>query len=158
MADELERLETWIGELMARVEPGMRRKLARDIGLEARKANAERIAAQVNPDRSPFVPRKPREPLRAKAGRIRRRAKQRAMFAKLRSARYLQVKASDSQVEVGFTGADARIATVHHYGLRDRVNRRRSSPEVTYPARQLLGLPDEDRGRIMERILAQLGV
>ena len=64
------------------------------------------------------------------------------MFAKLRTAKYLNIVASADSASVQFEGKVQRIARVHHYGLRDRVSRK--GQEVRYAKRQLLGLKDSD--------------
>lgn len=157
MSDDLEQLEQWAGELLARLEPAERRRLTRKIATDLRRSQAARIASQRNPDGSAYAPRKPREPLRARKGRIKRQARKRTMFAKLRQARYLKASSTEAEAAVGFANATvARIAAIHHYGLRDRVARRRGSPEVTYPARQLLGLTEAEELRILELLTAQL--
>lgn len=57
------------------------------------------------------------------------------MFAKLRTAKYLNIVASADSASVQFEGKVQRIARVHHYGLRDRVSRK--EPEVRYAERRL---------------------
>jgi phage virion morphogenesis protein len=80
-----------------------------------RRSQAERIAAQRNPDGSPYEPRKPR--LRNKKGAIRR-----TMFEKLRQAKRLRKTATAQSATVTIGGRSARIARVHQYGLRDKVD------------------------------------
>jgi phage virion morphogenesis protein len=165
MAADLDQLEDWVGGLVARLAPAERRKLARAIAVDLRRGQQQRIADQKNPDGSPFAPRKKRggKALRAKAGRIKRRATAKAkagsMFAKLRKSQYLRADASPSEASVGFSGnATARVARVHQEGLRDRVSRKRGAPEVTYPVRQLLGVADDDRARMLDLVITHLGV
>lgn len=137
-------LDLELGRLMSAVDPGARAALAARMGRELRRAQIRRIAEQRNPDGSAFAPRKEREGARQRRGRIRRRARQGAMFRKLRLARWLHVKSGANAVEVGFSGAAARIARVHQLGLRDRVSRDSRAPEVTYPERILIGLTPQD--------------
>ncbi|WP_157218714.1 phage virion morphogenesis protein [Flavisphingomonas formosensis] len=158
-ADDLQPLEQAIGALIEQLAPVKRRAIARKIGQGLRRRTVERIAGQVNPDGSPFEPRKLREaaprdraPLRGKAGRIKRREKARAMFVKLWRASWLKVEATVEQVGIGFVGTAARIAAVHQLGLHDRVSKEPGAPEVTYPVRQLLGLTEEDRAWILEEV------
>lgn len=133
--------------LLAALGPGERRGLAREIAADLRRSNQRRIAAQQNPDGTPFEPRKPR--LRAKAGRIRR-----AMFSRLRTGRFLRVQSDANAALVTITGRAARIARTHHYGLLDRVGR--NGPEYRYPQRRVLGYSDADRDAIAERVIARL--
>lgn len=130
--------------LLSALGPSERRKLARDIGADLRSRQQRRIAAQLNPDGTPFEPRKPR--LRAKAGRIRR-----TLFARLRTSRYLRSTATAEGAVIEITGRAARIARVHQYGLTDRVGRR--GPEYRYPERRILGIADADRDAIADLIL-----
>ncbi len=71
------------------------------------------------------------------------------MFAKLRTARYLKVKADASGVTVGYSGVAARIARVHQFGERDRVA---AGVYTDYPARELLGITPADE-RLIQRII-----
>lgn len=131
-------LEAFAADLIAGLDAGSRQQLATRIAQLLRQQNQRRIAAQQAPDGTPYAPRK----LQAKSGRIRR-----AMFAKLRTARYLKAKGTPEGALVSFTAEVSRLASVHHLGLRDRVSRR-SSLEVTYTARPLLGIPPEDEALI----------
>ncbi|MBS7660560.1 phage virion morphogenesis protein [Pseudomonas lalucatii] len=150
MADDLSALEDWAGALLAKLEPKARRQLNQGLARELRHGQQQRIAAQRNPDGTPFAPRKPREPLRGKAGRIKRRA----MFAKLRQARHLKLQSDAGRIAIGFLGRTARLARVHQYGLRDRPGR--GASEVQYARRQLLGLTAADLELIRDRLLDHL--
>lgn len=154
MADDLDAAETWVGGLIARLEPAARRRLAQAVAQDLRRAQVERIAAQRNPDGSPFAARK-RQPLRARMGRMKRRAG--AMFQKLRRPSYLRAAATPDEAVVGFPNAQvSRIARVHQEGLRDRVTRSADAPEAEYPARVLLGYTDADRERLLDLVLEHL--
>ncbi|KAF2410512.1 phage virion morphogenesis (putative tail completion) protein [Pseudomonas antarctica] len=150
MANNLEALETWASVLLARLEPGERSKLARNIGQELRRSQQKRVMAQENPDGSKYAPRKKRD-LRGKQGRIRRKL---AMFKKLRTASYLKVRGDSNGISVGFTGRIARIARVHQYGLKDRAER--GAPNVRYEQREVLGFTDADLDLIRDGLLAHL--
>ncbi|OIT17129.1 phage virion morphogenesis protein [Ralstonia solanacearum] len=131
--------------MLARLDAPARRVLARAVASELRRRQAARIAAQRNPDGSAYVPRKPQ--LRHKRGSIRR-----AMFMRLRLVRYLKAQADDTAAVVTFAGTAQRIAQVHHFGLRDRVNR--NGLTAQYPARALLGLEDADIDAIKTIVLS----
>lgn len=143
----LHELDAYLAGLLAKLEAPQRRLLARTIAVELRRRQAARIAAQRNPDGSAYAPRKPQ--LRHKRGSIRR-----AMFSRLRMAKYMRIEASPDAAVVMFADKVRRIASVHHFGLRDRVNR--NGLMAQYPARQLLGLDDGDASRITDLILAHL--
>ncbi|PPT45018.1 phage virion morphogenesis protein [Xanthomonas arboricola] len=134
--DELTALENWAAPLLARLQPGERRTLARKIGTELRRSQSKRIGKQQAPDGTPYAPRK--RQLRQKSGRI-KRAK---MFAKLRQAKYFKVVASPNAVSVGFMGRVSRIARVHQEGLIERV--RPSGPRALYEKRALLGFTSSE--------------
>ncbi|MGA4641302.1 phage virion morphogenesis protein [Stutzerimonas stutzeri] len=150
MADDLRALEDWAGALLNQLEPKARRQVTQDIARDLRRSQQKRIATQRNPDGTPFAPRKPRQPLRAKAGRI----KQRKMFAKLRTARYLRLQSDASSIAIGFAGRVSRLARVHQYGLRDRPAP--GAPDVQYARRELLGFTDADMELIRDRLLEHL--
>jgi phage virion morphogenesis protein len=150
MADNLNAMEDWAWHLLARLAPAARGKLARQAAQALRRNQQQRIGAQRNPDGTAFARRKtPR--LRAKQGRVQRKAK---MFMKLKTARHLKARGSADAITVGFTGRVARMARVHHFGLRERPGR--DTPEVQYSRRQLLGLTDADLDMIRDLLLAQL--
>ncbi|WP_312680065.1 phage virion morphogenesis protein [Stutzerimonas nitrititolerans] len=150
MADDLRALEDWAGALLNQLQPKERRQVTQTIARELRRRQQQRIGAQRNPDGTPYAPRKPRQQLRAKAGRI----KQRKMFAKLRTARYLRLQSDASSIAIGFAGRLSRIARVHQYGLRDKPGR--NSPDIQYQRRELLGLSDDDLEMIRDQLLQHL--
>jgi len=150
MADDLRALEDWAGALLNQLQPAERRKTTQAIARELRRSQQQRIAAQRNPDGTPYAPRKPRQQLRAKAGRI----KQRKMFAKLRTARYLRLQSDASSIAIGFAGRLSRIARIHQYGQRDRPAP--GAPDVQYARRELLGFTDADLELIRDRLLGHL--
>jgi phage virion morphogenesis protein len=140
-------LEAWAGALLSNLEAPAQRALARAVAMEMRRRQGARIAEQRNPDGSAYEPRKPQ--LRLRPGRVRR-----AMFARLRTTRFLKIEANPDAAVVTFVGRAQRIAAVHQFGLRDRVNR--AGLEVTYPQRELLGFDDADVDRITDLVLAHL--
>ncbi|MCM7075375.1 phage virion morphogenesis protein [Enterobacter roggenkampii] len=134
--------------LIAALSPAARRRLAGEIAKELRKSQQQRIKQQKAPDGSPYQARK-RQPLRAKAGRIKR-----AMFQKLRTSRYMKASGRENSAVVEFTGKAQRIARIHQYGLKDR-----PSPhvhEVQYPVRQLLGINKSGKEQLEEVVLFYL--
>ncbi len=154
MENDLQALDRWAGGLLAQLEPAGRRAVTRDVARELRRSQQTRIAAQRNPDESPFESRKPRTgkggKLRDKKGRIKRAA----MFAKLRTTRYLNVESDALGLAVGFAGRVSRVARVHQYGLRDKVAPK--GVEYKYPARTLLGFTAQDRELIRDLLLKHI--
>ncbi|WP_374365936.1 phage virion morphogenesis protein [Stutzerimonas sp.] len=150
MADDLQALEDWAGALLNQLQPAERRKVTQAVARDLRRSQQQRIVAQKNADGTPYAPRKPRQPLRAKAGRI----KQRKMFAKLRTARYLRLQSDADSIAIGFAGRVSRIARVHQYGLRDRPGQ--GAPDTSYARRQLLGFSAADLELIRDRLVEQL--
>jgi phage virion morphogenesis protein len=148
VADDLTAFETWAVPLLAALTPARRRALARGIGQALRRGQAARIAAQKNTDGSAYEPRKVTK-ARLQKGSIRG-----TMFEKLRAARHLRVQADEASVVVGFVGRTARIARVHHLGLRDEVEP--GGPRYDYPARELLGLTDAEREQVKDLLLQHL--
>ena len=132
--DDLQRVDDWLSALLANLEPAARTRMMRQLAQELRRSQQQNIRLQRNPDGTAFEPR--RVTARSKKGRIKRQ-----MFAKLRTTKYLKTAATADSASVQFDGKVQRIASVHHYGLRERV--RRNGPEARYPARRLLGVNDE---------------
>lgn len=152
--DDLDALEEWAGALLARMDPAARRKVAVDVGRELRRSQQKRIKEQRNPDGSAYVPRKGRvflrdARLREREGRIKRKA----MFAKLRTARYLKVQATGDGVAIAFSGRAARLARIHQEGLKSQVSQFRS---YTYPERLLLGFTEADRALVRDKLIDHL--
>ncbi|UVS99057.1 phage virion morphogenesis protein [Burkholderia glumae] len=147
MIDRLSRAEDWASGLLGQLTPAQRAVLAKALAVELRRRQSRRIAESRNPDGSRYAPRKPQA--RRKKGRIRR-----AMFAKLRTARFLKTASTADASVLHFTRQVERIARVHQDGLRDRVER--NGPIVQYPARELLGLADADVAAISDLILDHL--
>jgi len=150
VSDDLRLIEDWAAVLLLKLAPAGRRKVAQAIAVDLRRSQAQRIAAQREPDGSPFVPRKPRKDLRGKRGRIKRAA----MFAKLRTSKWLKTRATPDLAEVGFTGRAGKLATVHQYGEVDAVAP--GGPRVRYPRRRLLGFSEGDRTLIRDRLIDHL--
>ncbi|MEN4588651.1 phage virion morphogenesis protein [Pantoea agglomerans] len=139
-----DRLEALISSLSAPA----RKEMARNIGRKLRASQQQNIKRQQAPDGTPFKARKT-QPVRSKKGRIKRE-----MFAKLRTAKYMKTQASPNEAVIEFAGNVQRMARVHHYGLRDRPSRK--GKEVTYEARPLFGLNDNDINIIEQLILDAL--
>lgn len=140
----LHELDGYLAGLLAKLAAPQRRALARAVAVELRSRQSARIAAQRNPDGTPYEPRKPQ--LRHKRGGIRRK-----MFTRLRMVRYMRIEADPNTAVVTFAATAMRIAAVHHFGLRDRVNRNGLTSK--YPARQLLGLDDADLSSVTGLVL-----
>ncbi|MCM2973502.1 phage virion morphogenesis protein [Larsenimonas suaedae] len=146
MPDDLQRLEDWAAPLLAKLDAKERRRLARSVATDLRRAQRERIKAQKNPDGTSYAPRKSRD----QQGTIRRRA----MFGKLRTAKYLKIRTSPHGAEIGFFGRVASIAKTHQFGLRDRVSR--TGPRVQYEQRELLGFTEHDHTLLRDTLLDHL--
>lgn len=149
MAD-LSALETWAGALLERLTPQQRAAVARRVGFALRASQSRRIAAQRAPDGSVYAPRSQRSNrLRDLCGSVRRKA----MFSKLRTARFLRVAATPHEIGVGFSGRVAEIAHVHQEG--QTVSNGRGG---TYrmPQRVLLGLSAGDVDFVRDALLDQL--
>ncbi|MCT7316742.1 phage virion morphogenesis protein [Ralstonia sp. CHL-2022] len=140
----LHELDAYLVGLLGKLEAPQRRALARAIAVELRRRQSARIAAQRNPDGTAYEPRKPQ--LRHTRGGIRR-----SMFTRLRMAKYMRVEASPQAAVISFAGKVRHIASVHHFGLRDRVNK--NGLMAQYPARELLGLDEQDVQHITNLVL-----
>ena len=149
MADALKQLAQWVTPLLQRMEPAGRKAAMLEVANYLRKSQSQRIADQRNPDGSPYEPRRPREQLAKRQGAIRGE-----MFQGLRKARNLQRKATADMASVAINPRVGYVARVHHYGLRDKVDRRiRHSPEVRYARRELLGYTQQEIKDIEDTLL-----
>ncbi|MBL0654829.1 phage virion morphogenesis protein [Aeromonas caviae] len=146
-ADDLSRLTHWADGLLAAMEPAARRQLASEMARTLRASQALRIRANVQPDGSPMAPRKPQPKLKQGRGRLRRK-----MFFKISNPTWLKARASEQQAVVEFVGTANRLATIHQYGLKDRIKGR----EIRYPMRELLGITNQEVDKLEELLLAHL--
>nr|DAN73306.1 MAG TPA: virion morphogenesis protein [Caudoviricetes sp.] len=149
----VEQVQAKLTALINNLSPQARRQLARNIGQALRKSQQARIARQQNPDGTAFEPRKAQKQFGKKKGRIKRKA----MFAKLRTARYLKVRSNANEVAVGFTESSSIIANIHQYGLIGTVNKKHGL-KVQYAQRELLGFGKQDLDVIEDLIIEQLSV
>ncbi|EPC4025557.1 phage virion morphogenesis protein [Aeromonas salmonicida] len=145
--DDLSRLTSWADGLLASMEPAARRQLASEMARTLRASQTQRIRANLQPDGSPMAPRKPQLKLKKGRGRLRRK-----MFFKISNPTWLKARASEQQAMVEFVGTANRLATIHQYGLKDRIKGR----ETRYPARELLGITNQEVKRLEELLLAHL--
>lgn len=129
--DDLQRVDDWLAALLANLEPAARNRMMRQLAQELRRSQQQNIRLQRNPDGTAFEPR--RVTARSKKGRIRRQ-----MFAKLRTTKYLKTAATADSASVQFANGVQRIARVHHYGLREKINN--SKKQIKYSPRKLLGI------------------
>ena len=149
----VEEVQAKLTALINNLSPQARRQLARNIGQALRKNQQARIARQENPDGTAFEPRKPRKEFGKKKGRIKRKA----MFAKLRTARYFKIQSNANEVSVGCNGSSAMIAKVHQYGLMSSPSKTKDF-KVRYAQRELLGFSQSDLDVIEDLVLAQLSM
>ena len=149
MSQDLSNLANWAAPLLRGLSVDRRRAAMVQVSTFLRRSQAARIGAQRNADGSPYEPRKARTRLRDKKGAIRRK-----MFEKLRTAKYMRKAATANSATITIGGRSARIARVHQYGLRDKVDwRLPKSPQVQYPRRELLGLTSADEQAITDILL-----
>lgn len=144
---ELHEVDAWLDALLAQLEPSARKRMLREVARDVRRIQQTNITAQRAPDGTAWEPR--RATARTKPGRIRRK-----MFAKLKTTKYLKAQASADQAEMAFAPAVQKLARVHHYGLRDRVNRRGTM--VKYSERPLLGVNNEVESSVRDTLLRWL--
>lgn len=149
----VEEVQAKLSALINNLSPQARRQLARNIGQALRKNQQARIARQENPDGTAFEPRKPRKEFGKKKGRIKRKA----MFVKLRTARYFKIQSNANEVSVGFNGSSSMIAKVHQYGLMSSPSKTKDF-KVRYAQRELLGFSLSDLDIIEDLVIEQLSI
>lgn len=141
---ELHDVEAWLGALLSQLEPAARTEMLREVARDVRRIQQNNITMQRSPDGTAWEPR--RVTARTKPGRIRRK-----MFAKLKTAKYLKANANAHMAEITFVQHVQNLARVHHYGLRDRVNRGRKT--IKYSERKLLGVNKEVKEKIFDILI-----
>lgn len=151
MSDGLDQLEDLAGALLRNIAPAERRTLLRTVAREIAKSQRTRIAAQMQPDGTPFAPRKAKDQPK---GRLRRkgRIKRAAMFRKLRLGKNLQAGATDTEAWIGFSGSAARVARIHQEGREDAPVK--GQAKVRYPKREILGSTEADRMFLLEQAIS----
>ena len=147
MADELD--VRWLDSLAKKLSSSERWKMLNAVIREVRKGQQDRIGRQQNPDGSPYIPRKPR--LQDKKGKIKRRA----MFAKLRTNKYMRIHTTADSAKVYVPGQAGYIGSFHQFGLRGRVDRR-SKNMTTYPKREILGISPQEQKQIEAKIISYI--
>jgi phage virion morphogenesis protein len=143
MDDDLQAFEAWFGRILAGMDPAKRRRATNRLGQRLRASNLVRIAQNVEPDGTPFKPRRPRKDRR---GRLRSRAGGK-MFKGLRYARNWKIDADEDGVTIyPATNAVDRVASVSHFGEVAVVGYLRGGAPIRarYPVRRLLGFSPED--------------
>ncbi|KGT95257.1 virion morphogenesis protein [Erwinia typographi] len=145
--DDLHQVDAWLAALLSQLEPAVRVRMLREVARDMRKIQQANITAQRAPDGAAWELR--RITARTKKGRIRRK-----MFTKLKTAKYLKAQADANQADVSFTDKVQRMARVHHYGLREKVNRQ--GREVKYAERPLLGINGEVEASVKELLMRWL--
>ena len=145
--NELSPFDTRLAGLITALSPQSRKSLAVAVSKRLRASQQQNIKRQQAPDGTPYAPRK--TPLRNT-----KRLRDRAMFSKLRTARYMKAKGSSDEAVVEFVGRVKRMANVHHYGLSDRPTPH--SEAVKYEARTLLGFNKDDVNIIQNEIISHL--
>lgn len=142
---ELSPFDTRLAGLIAKLSPQSRKSLAVAVSKRLRAGQQQHIKRQQAPDGTLYAPRKTR--LRSK-----KRLRDRAMFSKLRTARYLKAQGNNDAAVVEFVGRVKLMVNVHHYGLRDRPSSH--SADVKYEARPLLGFSNADVKMILQITLS----
>jgi len=158
---EFVNLEAWAHAMVAALSPAGRRRLQVRLARDLRRSQADRIAAQENPDGSSFEARKQEAPrFRARRNKIRARAAARKdgepMFRKIRGAAHLRAGVDAEGIWAGFSGRVARIALVHQEGEMDQVYP--DGPRVRYPQRVLLGFTEAERRHVLDAIATHIEV
>jgi phage virion morphogenesis protein len=122
-------LDLRIARLIDQVTPAARDALARKLASDLRKANAQRIRENVEPDGEAMAPRQPRKQGNALRERIGATALRReAMFARAGGAKFLRARATSEGAQIGFTGV-----------------------------REVLGISDGDRARLLDILAGHFG-
>lgn len=152
----LAELAGWLQPFISALEPRARRILAARIADHMQREVQRNMRAQQAPDGTPWQERRQRitrkQSLREYASSA--RVRNAPMMVKLRQARYLHKAATEHEAYLTFTGRVLHVATVHHYGLVDKVAP--GGPQHVYAERPLLGLSDDGIEAIRRIVIDQL--
>ncbi|RXJ70648.1 phage virion morphogenesis protein [Veronia nyctiphanis] len=140
-------IEPWAKSILRSIAPKQRKKIFREMALEIRRNQQERMKAQEDPDGKKWASRKER---RDRHGRIQRKKK---MMMGLRKTKRLKALSTTDGLAVGYEGRDARIARVHHFGLKDYVS---NNQKISYEARGLIGHPAL-RKKLSDQLFTRIG-
>ncbi|MEZ5688685.1 MAG: phage virion morphogenesis protein [Caenibius sp.] len=144
-ADNLDAIEPFLGELIQQLEPRSRRKAIDKLMRLLRRANAQRITRNVEPDGNAMTKRKPRKGRRGK------------MFRQIGKARNLRIRVTPDEGELHFVNPlIEHTAAVHHYGETGFVGKTRDGKIIRtkFDARRLLGFgPEQDE--LLDELLKQ---
>ena len=144
---ELHDVEEWLGALLSQLEPAARKKMLHEVAHDVRRIQQNNITMQHSPDGTAWEPR--RVTARTKPGRIRRK-----MFAKLRTAKFLEAQSNDKEALVTFSSNVQRLARVHHFGLREKL--KFNGAYVQYSQRKLLGINSDVELCVENKLLDHL--
>lgn len=147
-AGSLDAIEPFIGEVLKAAAPGRRKKLMDKLMRFARRANAARIAANVEPEGGAMAKRKPRK---SRGGK----GKRGKMFRRIGKTASLKIRTSPEEGELSFVNAGVeRTAATHHFGLTGFVGKTRSGRIIRtkYEARRLLG-HGEEQAEYLDEVL-----
>ncbi|MXO64846.1 phage virion morphogenesis protein [Altericroceibacterium endophyticum] len=143
--DSLEQIEPFLDTLFDAVELRSRRKLQDKLMRFARRANAQRIRQNVEPDRSRMAPRKKHRKRRGK------------MFRNIGKASNLRIRTAPDKGELYFSSGTAHTAAVHHFGQVGYVGKAGDGSIIRtkYEARRLLGFGKE-QDELLDEVLRHL--
>jgi len=139
--DSLEKLATWANPLIEKLSPNERTRLLKQLALLLRRLNQQRITKQVTPNGEKFTPR-------------RNVTNKTPLFAKLKKNRHIKARSTPHSATVSFIGRAGFIASVHHHGLEDYIEK--PGPKIKYPTRELLGFSPQDEAEILNFFTRQL--
>lgn len=88
------------------------------------------------------------------ANQAAQKRKAQLMLRGLARPQFMRARSSSEEASVYFDGLAGRIASVHHFGLRDKVAP--NGPDYDYPARPLLGISGDLETQIETLILRHL--
>ena len=130
-----------------------RKTLLKRMAKTLRKQNQKRITKQQSADGRAWAARKGNLKKKRinKQGRV---ARNKNMMLGLRKIKRLKTKVSAGSLSVGWEGQDARVALIHHHGLREK--HAQGSKTTHYPARSLIGINSADKQLLHDVLLHEI--
>ncbi len=146
LESNISELQPWMQAYVDRLSPQSRKQLLRQVGTSLKKENRKRMTDQKNPDGQAWEPRKPQKQHDKKQNN-------KKLFLRLRQAKRLRHRVMSDRLQVGFVGRTARLARIHHYGLRQQLK----YGEAKYPARELIGISASDKKLVADLLINHIG-
>lgn len=141
--DEIDQLPDYFAGMLEGLSDEKKAQFAMQVAREIRKNQSKRITRQQNPDGSAYVPRRTR----------RRKLKNKKMFRKLKTTKYMKLEKTSGGSSIGYSGFIAYIAQIHQTGGTRTIRTKHGSIKMYYAQRILLGFTPEEIAMVEDQMI-----